>query len=191
MKYRYERSINGGSKGKEIPYAYGSTRTACIRISSKGAYVAVEMSKDYSKDILNSYAGNLIKEGIKRIEIAHVLKYAKPLKITDIQLVISDERTRRQINGIEELQNIYCIVKDITHLPKTLGNHEVLQNIMQMTKTGEKERFACLYAYIYSYQQNNEVEKFVYQWIAINGMYSFVGISDNDRASMGTLADKL
>jgi hypothetical protein len=152
--------------------------------------IKVELTNDYSNCFYGSYADNLFKEGIKRAGLAHVLKYSKALTIKDIELFISNSTSIWAIEEVEPLKNFQNMITGKLKLPKRMGNLQLLRTILKINKTQADVLYASLYSYIYSFQQDNEYERFMYYWIAINGMYSFVG-GRTDKDAIGNLAEQL
>ena len=185
MRVIYELTINGGSNSNSISFAYGNTKTAIIKISHFAASIGVEFSKEVSE----SYCNALLKEGIKRAALLHLLKYSDTLTIVRAELITIKNGAVISANEYPIAYSFTSLIDSEINIPEIIKPND-FESVMQIKKSDNDRRIAALYAYLLSRSQKIETDIFLYQWIAINGMYAYVW-SGKDRDALSKLANQL
>lgn len=177
MKSTYVLRINGGVKtnaSNSYIFNYGRTKDICLACVKEKAQMEFELGKDYFDIFSNSYCENLIKEGIKRVFLVHILKYKNCLKIKRIELVITCGELVHEMDLTEKLI-MYSMIPIAYSFDQKLGVNDAsfISNLLKRKKTEMGANLSSLYAYIYSKCQTFEIEKFMYLWMAFNGYYKY------------------
>ena len=188
----YTLVLNRKPHTKGFTFSYGHTRDIQLSVSSYGASITKELTKDYQADFLNSYLGGLLKEGMKRASLVYLLKYQKPLRIKTATLSIS-----RSTGGFEtfDLSNNFVLFSMINKkyrspISDKWKQNEVIQNVLGYQKSADtlSRETAALYAYLLGKTKTFETERFSYMWMAFNGLYAALDRDNKgDRSQMLSL----
>ena len=176
MKYTYILTINNGTKYCLYTYFYGNSAPIKVGISSGNGKLIAELSKDYSPQFENSYAEQLMKEGMKRLSLIHLMRYSRNLEIHACRLRISCG-TRLIADRCIVFPTLYPLVNSIPdnhRIPDCWYSTNVINSILSIKKNAYESQMAALYAYITAKSKSYEVERFIYFWMAFNGYYNYI-----------------
>ena len=185
-KFSYRMIVNGNNnsnrKSNDECYSFGFSQTKNIKliVTEKGASITAEIGNDYRDDPYSAaYLHNLMKEGIKRVSLLHLLKYQKPIAIKKLTLEISadgdeDGKDVRTYDMTKNIVPFSMVPKLLRPISKAWDDQEVLQNVLEFrkSKTDLSAHMAALYAYLFSKTKSYETERFTYLWIAMDGIFN-------------------
>ena len=171
----YRLKINRSAKDFKYIFSYGNTRKIKLALNKTGAALSVNLTKDYMEDIENPYLHGLLKEGIKRTALLHILQYQKPLEIKNLTLTITRNRQKSQPYDLFQYLIFYQMFDGPLLRPVSdeWKNPEILQNILKFQKSKDdlSKNISALYAYLFSKTKKKQTERFTYLWIAMNGYF--------------------
>ena len=80
------------------------------------------------------------------------------------------------VYDIKEFPRVYSMVEGSLYSRMSSGwnNEKIIQDILWLTKTTSKQRMASLCALLIAKSKQFESEKFMYLWMAFNGMYGYL-----------------
>lgn len=156
-KYCYDYS---NSKGIEL---FVSKNSACIKVDMTTGKNLSEIL--YSKQ-------NLFTDGIKKACLCQTLLYGQIMKIKMITLICNDIVMEKLEFDGEPI--VYSIIDTKIQIPKNWFNKSDIEDVLFMPKTKQDSRVAALYAFLCAKSKTYESEKFMYYWMAINGIYNFL-----------------
>ena len=175
-KFTYHMTINTKPQGEDYLFSFSQTRDIKLIVSEKGASITAVIGNDYREDPGSAaYLHNLMKEGIKRASLLHLLKYQKPLMIKKLTLEIgADGEETKTYDMSKNIVPFSMVQKLLRPISKEWNDTEVLQRILKFrkSKTEYSAHLAALYAYLYSKTKSYESERFTYLWIAMDGIFN-------------------
>lgn len=174
--YTYRLTINKYLPKGFFTFNYGHSRNIVINISKNAASIQKDLKKDYRDNLMESYLINLMKEGMKRAALLHLLMYQEPMKVKKVVLeVLEGEKVESNFDLTEEMV-LYSLITTRLERPisKEWNDKIVLRNILQFMKSTDDmaRQISALYAYLYSKTKRYETERFSYLWMAMNGLYA-------------------
>lgn len=190
--YSYNLVINRAASDKKMFFQYGNTKDISLQVGQQCAEMEKQLKKDYRLDLVQNkcYLINLLKEGMKRVALVHILKNHEPLRISKVELRVSDDEGKVEVIDLTEGLHLYSMITEELKRPIDLlwKNPQLLQNILKFQKSKENlsREISSLYAYLYSKTKIYETERFFYLWMAMNGMYAALNpmVHANDRDQM-------
>lgn len=174
-KHKHILIINYVSKNTETYlYNFGSTKNVEIRISQNGFSISAELTKLYDKSEMVSGNSYLFPDAIKKAMLLYLLKYSKCIDIKSITVRIDDIKETIPITNDNKL--VFSLVDSslVRSLPSSFYSKDIVQYVLNTTKSKYDKRTASLFAFIYSKSKIFETERFIYLWTAFNGMYSWL-----------------
>lgn len=176
--YTYRLIINKNTNSNPYHFNYGHSRNIGLRVGKQCAEIEKSFTKDYRPQIFENrcYFVNMLKEGIKRANLIHILKLEKPIKIDTIELEVSDKSgILERINMIDSFILYSMVTKKLLRpINPDLKSDGVIQSILNFQKSKDElsREISSVYAYLYSKTKIYETERFNYLWMALNGMYA-------------------
>lgn len=173
MKHLCFISFNTVSKQKQdYTYNFGNTKNVKISISKNAFSITAKMTKIYDKEEMLSGGTYLFSDAIKKAMLLHILKYSENLLIKTITFRIDDEE---ETLDFRKIPVVYSLVEGKLErkLPKEWNAGGVSDFVLSQTKSSFDMRTSSLYAYICSKTKRYEAERFIYLWMAFNGMYGY------------------
>ena len=171
---------------KSFIYAYAKTNNIQLRVHNKG--FSVEYVQKVKKDpyiLLNK--DRLVRDAIKKATKIQLIIFGR-FYIDDIYVEIDGNIfcIFRRNYGPEKL--IYCMCeRGINKLPKHWSDN-CLQRVLSSTKTNADRLDSALDSLLIAKSKQYEVERFIYLWMAMNGLYGYTSavacdsmISDKER----------
>lgn len=175
MAKHVHRIIINKQKGSNcFTYDFGHTKNVSICMSRNSIYITAELGKVYDKEEMLSQGSYLFPDAIKKALMLHLILYSENINMKTISVQI-DEECETIINTAEgHIPPIYSLViGKLEHPFVTSWDSVALQGILSQTKTKADSRMAALTAFIISKSKHFESERFIYLWMAFNGMYGF------------------
>ena len=174
--YTYRLTINKSLAKGVFTFNYGPTKNIAINISKHAASIEKDLKKDYRDDLMGSYIISLLKEGMKRSALFHLLMYQEPIKVKKVVLdVLVSGKVESTFDLTEEMV-LYSLINKKLERPisKEWNDKKVLQNILQFMKSTDDmaRQISAIYAYLYSKTKRYETERFSYLWMSMNGLYA-------------------
>lgn len=196
--YTYHLLINKAASVKKLFFKYGNTKDISLQVGKQCAGIEKQFPKDY-RPLLSQdkcFLLNMLKEGMKRAALVHILKTHEPLRVYKVTLSISDNKGLIEERDLTAKLKLYSMITERLKRPidSSWKESEVLQRILNYQKSKEalSREVSSLYAYLYSKTKNYETERFSYLWMAMNGMYAalYPMASSNDREQMIKLLER-
>ena len=180
-KYEYLVSINGG-KGKVVftDISYGKTKDIELYIGKGKASFRFMMTMCYREP--SEYFVSLLKHLVKKVIIAHLLKYSQILLIKTISLLINDEIVEMDLSSIQH-PHILIPNRKCRDIHENLDNDSI-STILRIKKSDEDHRKSMIMSYVSSKLRDNVYERFSDNWISFNSMYSYVFEYEKDNGGI-------
>lgn len=109
--------------------------------------------------------------------LLHLLKYSYSLEVTDVIRRISDASQKELYNEKKHCQVEFLPSlirpKEKLNIHQNLKSDKVLEKILNLKKSddGSTHLLASLSAYLIAKSKRFEIEKFIFLWMSINGLY--------------------
>lgn len=194
MKYEYCINIGQISKNPiSIKGKYGNTKEIVISVSKDAARIDLTLSKKYDFSD-GSYAVNLVRALLKKIALVHLLVYSRSISYSEVFVSIKSENGYEKLKSLSNNVKLYCMINNrlLRKIPDNLKTKRVLQSLATHKLDDRASDIAAITNYVFSKAFGFETERFIYLWMAFNGMYSYYsereGFSEKgERAKIGML----
>ena len=174
-KYIHKVIINNPKgRGKTYTYNFGRTKDIKITIYKGAICISAELTKMYDKNEMLEQDTYLFPDAIKKALLIYLITYSENISIKTIAVQIDDEYEDvvNTSNG-EEIPILFLINgKLVREVCKNFSVSEI-NGILSQTKSSADSRLASLMALITSKSKVSEAERFIYLWMAFNGMYGY------------------
>ena len=187
MKYKYELIVNADIKKSEIfKYAYGKTKSIRLRCLKGKGKLEFNLTRDYSDNIDDSYLHSLIKDGIKRIALTHILSFSQPIDIKSVWIIVNDGNAELLDADITEKFVLHSMINSplVEPLSDSFRKKDFIASVISVSKSDYGSNMASLVAYLISKQQRYDMQKFLYTWISFNGFYKAMYPNLNDKTGI-------
>lgn len=174
-KHSYIITFNKLSKHpKTYTYNYSNTKNIKIKISSNAISININMGVLYTKEEMFSYKNHTFSDAIRKAMLLHIIIYSRNINVKMITIQTDDKIETEEFNN-ENMFPVHSLInyKLKRKLPKEIKKSSIINNILTKTKSDYDSRMSSLFALIYSKSKTYEVERFIYLWMAFNGMYGF------------------
>lgn len=188
VEYRL-RANTLSSSAVEYVYKYSTTKDIHLFIS-RDAF-AIEVKRwitTPSEEILND---KLFIDGIRKAELIHTVYYGTTVKIRRLTICIDDEESTIFSATENNPYVIYSLFgeKLSSSYPKEWRTQYMCNSILTIKKDSDEYRLiAALYALTMAKSKQYAAEKFMYLWMAMNGLYGYIAqiakqdaFSDNEK----------
>lgn len=167
-------------------YTYDFGNTKNVRVSVAKGYICIEaeLQKIYDKQEMLSQNVYLFPDAIKKALLAHIVLFSEHIKIKTISVHI-DEDSECVVNTDKgHTPPLYSMVIGKLNRPFSVKwGHTPISGIFTQTKSSYDSRTAALFAFICSKCKHYESERFIYLWMAFNGMYNYFALLISDTHS--------
>ena len=184
-KYAYQVTI-GTPKGKpkQFTYKYGQTKDVVISVFSKAISIRATVGKLYTPEEMLSNSAYLFPDAIKKGLLLHLLFHSEGMSCDAIAITKDGEEIYHKNDKENPL--IYSLVKTklLRPIPSSFCEQGVIDTIMALSKSKYDTRISALFALIQSKNKSHEIERFMYLWMAFNGMYSYYTKLVNDEQNL-------
>lgn len=172
-KYKYSVVINSIPETEPYFFNYGNTKNIELRISENKVSVTAEMTVKKEFDEVMCSENKLFSDAVKKALLIHIIKYSSGICIENITVYINDEK--KVYDEMNDNNYIYSLVngKLLRKIPKEWNNPVFIQAMLNQVKSRYDSMTASVFAYIYSQTKEYEIERFIYLWMSLNGMYNF------------------
>ena len=161
-------------KQSETPlvYSYSSTKNIKITVKKNGFYIETERKR--KPDAFNIYSDNLLLDAIRKACIIQLIKYGRiavnslVLSVDNEEAVVFDDRDSKKplIYGL-------CGNTLQRKMSEDWGRSQ-FERILKTTKSSTNRLDASLYALLVAKSKTYETERFIYLWMAFNGLYGYI-----------------
>lgn len=161
-----------GKKAERFTYDFSSTKNVEIALSKDKISIKARLTKIYDHDEMLKSGVYLFPDAIKKAVLLHIILFSENIEIKKAAVQIdSDEAVVYDGCPVR----IYSMVTEKLkrRLPKEFSESETIRGILSKTKSSYDSRMASLFALICSKSKVFESERFVYLWMAFNGMYNY------------------
>ncbi len=173
MQLQYQLIVNGGTNYKQFPktYDYRMTKNIGLAVGKNKGTVNFSVAKDYRKNPQSTYLNDLMRDGIQRLALAHLLLFEEPIDIKTVVLrVIAPEGKIDSLDFSNSMRMYSLISRKLNrHISAAIKDREVIANAITTRKSASPAPIVALYAYLYSKTKEYEFEKFMYLWMALIG----------------------
>lgn len=181
-RYRYQVIINEKkiiTKDKCFYYNYGNTKNIEISIFNDTAIITVSRTvKHKAKEVIEK---NLFKDALRKALILHLLKNSENLDINKITVEVFDNGKLQKLiesttYDCKETPVLYSMIKKkLKREIHTEWSKQEIENLLDIKKSDNDSREAALISFLNSKNKKFESERFLYLWMAFNGMYGYLG----------------
>lgn len=175
MKHLHRLSFNNiAENANEYTYSFGKTENISIMLSDNAIRISVYLGKIYDKDEMLSGNTYLFPDAIQKSLLLHILLFSSNIGIETITFQIDGEK--ETINVDSHNPQIYSLI--LSNLRRKNSplwrENKTIDGILRQTKSSSDSRTAALYALLCSKDKLYESERFIYLWMAFNGMYGYL-----------------
>ncbi len=182
-KHEYVITLNAGDyHTKPVVYDYGRNKGLELYVSSKGVQIRFETRRLKEEKALVEYADKLLQDAIRKSLVLYALHTGCPMDIGVMLISVDNAQPVICMPSLEQNSPIYSMLREFLHpIHPIWDNHEIFTTLCRFTKTSEKNdsRVAALYSLLLSKTKHYEIERFIYMWMAVNGLYSYVAQQAN------------
>lgn len=175
MKHLHRLTYNSlGKKPYVFTYQFGNTKDVTIQISKNAVSINADLNKLYDPKEMASNKCYLFPDAIKKALLLHILLYSKIISIKTISVQIDGDESKIEVS---DNNKPYCLISAGSlerKIPSCWNNPQIIQNILKQTQSSADSRTAALFAYVYSKDKQFETERFMYLWMAFNGLYNYL-----------------
>ena len=147
--------------------------------------IYIEITKHVKADSYEDAIGKQVfSNAINKALLIHILSYSEPVSITKVEFFISDKKVNEFDKNNIPFDSL--VPECVRAFPQGTGKEqciEVLKKARFLKKEPKEDnncflysdnRLAALNAWIIAKSKRNEMERFIYLWIAINGMAQYL-----------------
>ncbi|MCD8017532.1 MAG: hypothetical protein LUE97_07040 [Oscillospiraceae bacterium] len=169
-KYNYEIVVNERPQSDyNCIFDYGHVKGIRLVMSRDKLLISYELTS--KKDLFTLFCdrNNLVSEAMKKGMLFHFLHYSQAINVETVTASIDDKT--------ETLKNvkIWSLVNGelAREFPDAWKSAEAVHNYF-LTRHKSKQGYlaAALYALAYSKYMQFEIQRFMYLWVAMNGLYN-------------------
>ena len=159
---------------KKYIYNFGNTKDICIKLAKDYISIEVELTKIYGNDSVLSNNNHLFADAIKKALLLYLINYSENINIKYMNIYVDNESDSflDNIDGCVLPISSLIVGKLYTPFINKFNNNEI-KGILSQTKSSSDSRLASLMALIISKSKSYEAERFIYLWMAFNGMYGY------------------
>ena len=170
-RIKYELfSKNTKKSTNPLIYKYSNTPNIEISVAKTGFYISVY--RTVKKDAKESLSDPLFRDAVKKCCLIQLIKYGA---ISFKELYAKIDGAEEMIYSFEDGPLIYglCGDKLCTRMSSDWGATQ-FNRILHTVKSKENRIDAALYALVMAKSKTYVTEKFIYLWMAMNGLYGYM-----------------
>ena len=161
--------------GKPLTYDYGHTRGIEITVTKSGFHI--KTGRTVMKGMDSILDDPLFKDAIKKAVLIQLIKYGKS-SLQKLTAKVNDESQIIYDMKVAKIPLVYtlCGEKLARPIPDNWSVPQ-FESILKTTKTTKRKANrldAALYAYLLAKSKTYETERFIYLWMALNGLYGHI-----------------
>ncbi len=191
MKNTYELIINQGTRAaRPVLAAFSHNKGIELHIKKKGAVIAVSTRAEKDTEAIFAGRDNLFADALKKVMLLYLIQYGCGLKIRTARLLCNQAEIFRWDSKTAGGPLIYAMNSGNLRLPfsENWQAPEVLSAIVSTSKSAYNGWFTALHALTVAKSDRYEIERFLYYWMAMNGLYNYAAMLEKKRSgsSYGT-----
>jgi len=193
-KYRHELWVNEPKKRtKDFLIDIERTKQIDLRIAKDYIHITAELSKRLAPEDILADKSRVFPKALKQAMLLHLVMYSEPIKVHTYYLTSGGNKAIRAES--QEAPYIYSLITN--KLLRGTGEDWNTGSVLQGIAACESSRLiASLSAYLMSKSKTNVTERFLYLWMAMNGLYghyavTFKACKGNNDAHMQNIFVKL
>ena len=172
MKHLHCLTYNSlGKKPHVFTYQFGNTKNVMIRVSYNAVSISARLSNQYDAHEMSSNNCYLFPDAIRKALLVHILLYSKNISIKTISVRIDEKEDLIEVSDKSKPYSLISTGVLERRIPSIWNDPSIIQNILKQTQSNADSRMAALYAYVCSKDKQFETERFMYLWMAFNGLY--------------------
>ena len=186
-KHKYEVRINTlPRKHSTYTYNYGHTKGIEISVAKNAVSIAASMTAVYEKDGIVCTENKTFSDAIKKALLLHLILFSQNIEMKKMTVCIDEDEEEIPIDDDAKNPPIYSLVvgKLQKPFPASWNHTTFMEKILSLTKSDYDSRVASLFALICAKGKAQETERFIYLWMAINGMYSYFRVLMNTKENI-------
>ena len=157
------------------PYSYGNAKDGEIAISRDAVSVTFYLSEKHQTKKLYSADFKVFSDAVKKALLLYMLHYSKPLILHSMTVTVGKDNETEQFSEARPAPIYSLITQELK--PKLSEGWQGIKQaeaILSMRESKADSRLAALFALLCANSQEYETDRFVYNWMAINGMYNYL-----------------
>ncbi|MBQ8514041.1 MAG: hypothetical protein IJ496_01405 [Ruminococcus sp.] len=181
-KHEYEVRINTlPKKHSTYQYNYGHTKGIEISIGKDAAVIRAAMTAKYEARGLVCPENKTFSDALKKALLLHLILFSKNMEMKKMIVCADDTEEEIPVGDGEKNPLIYSLAARTLKkpFPAAWNNKAFIEKILSLTKSGYDSRVASLFALICAKGKLQETERFIYLWMAMNGVYSYFRVLMN------------
>lgn len=177
-KHCYEITINRLRKREhELVYDYSTTsgRGIKLQVSLNAIRIIANLSTQYDNRDIVASTNKIFSDAIKKALLLHIIIYSQNICISSLSIAI-DNKKENVIAGGSSTPPVYSLIVDklVRQIPQSWQTPVLYQKLLSCTKSNQDTRWAAVFAAICAKSKSFEIERFIYLWMAVNGMYNYL-----------------
>lgn len=188
MKKKYLIKINscdGNAEYSSYTYSYNRTKDIKFFICQQNAYIVFHQDSKRNLESVLEGQDRLFNDFVKKAMLIHQILYGKELIVEEkIQFFADDEK----LFDLEE-NPIYSLMILDRKIEIPNSWYSLIEHILDTCQTNEKEEDIVIKNAIMAKNEDKQSLKFLYNWMAMNGLYKRVASIAIDLYSKNNKAD--
>ena len=176
-KHCYELCLNNGRQVRnKIQASFGQNRDIMLHVSRDGILIVAYSTADKTADDILYGNDLLFADAVRKALLIYAIRYGKYIGITGAEVRIDYERQAAySAKGSEPLIYSLCEGKLRLSFGGLWKDPDVESAIAKTSKNSYDGRFTSLHALLAAKSDRYEIERFTFYWMAMNGLYGYVG----------------
>lgn len=163
-------------------YNYGSTKGIELALSSGMIIISARLTRLFGQNEMLSSDVRLFSDAIQKGLLCHLLLFSESIVISKMYVQIGDNVEPIEIPNAGVTPLVYSIVVDKLKpsMSAEWSGEKIINQVLSFTKSSYDSRMASLFSLICAKSKRYHAERFIYLWMAFNGMYNYyVGLIKN------------
>lgn len=156
-------------------YDYGSTKGIELVVSEDAVRITARLTKAYGQDEVVSNDSKLFSDALRKALLCHIILLSKNITIRNMSVQIGEDKEPIEIPDAGVSPPVYSLVLGdlCSRMSKEWSDEKIIQSILNKPKSEYDSRMASLFALICAKSKPYQAERFIYLWMAFNGMYGY------------------
>lgn len=165
---------NPKSNAMHFTYDFGRTKNVQILVARGFICIEAELQNVYDKREMLSQGVYLFPDAIKKALLAHLVLFSEHIKIKTMSVHIDGDSECIINTDKGHTPPLYSMIVGKLNRPlSTKWGNASINGLLAQTKSSYDSRTAALFAFVCSKCKHYESERFIYLWMAFNGMYNY------------------
>ena len=153
---------------KPVKYIYQRSEVF-LSVSDKGFYIETSFAKVSNEPIIGK---KKIRDAIKKAELLYMILYRKKLQYDTLMISVGHVLEEVNVSKGGEHPLVYSMADTmISGMAAEWRTCSVVQGVVSTPKSKQGRLYASLFALIIAKSKKLATEKFMYLWMAMNGLY--------------------